>query len=584
MTRRELLLSLGWQASTDGDEVANRWQRAGDSLETPPWFLHLAAGFASFIGALLAGVFFLATDLTNTLTDVALMTAMFVGAGVIARTFRSSILAEQGVWLLAGGSQLLLFHTLQVSALLDSWTPLWFCVVQIVLIAWVPRQAIRMAGAAIGAVCFAVWWFHEISIALDVPALIFAVLVVASFLLGAAPDPKSGMHRPMARLWLPVAFGVALAQLAYLSIHALAGVSMGWTDHLPFHHPLITSAAIAALGVWTLAAMKRELGAPRPAVRGGVLTAVALIAIVGHNHPSLLIALVFLLVGHLRSDRRMEILSLVTLAVVLVRAYYDLSVPLAIRAAWLAATGGLVLGLAWWMSRVDPADSKDAEESASRRNEEGLSGITGASAASRRAVALVGALVLAVAIPALGVWQKERQRDASRVVLLELRPVDPRSWMMGDYMRLAFQVETQIDEATEGSPEASGRAVLHIDTEGRARFERIWIEGDQLAADEMLLRWKRPPTRRHVVDLGMDTFFFREGDAERFAQSRWADVALTPEGEAMLVGVRPVDDPISTAIEDTDEHPSANESDSDETVTPNRATEEARDPTTRNQR
>lgn len=530
MTRRELLLSLGWPAPTEGDKAARRWRRAGETLSSPPWYLHLAAGVGSFLGALLAGFFFVLSNFTNSWADAVIALALLVGAGLIAREFRSSILAEQAVWLLTGGCQMLLAHALEDAHLLNDMSPLWFCLVQVAVIAWVPRRAIRVASSALAALLFSVWWLDSVTYALDVPALVCTALVVGAFLVAGAPDPESGMQGPSARAWLPVAFGLALAQLVYFSFHALVGVSLGWTSRLSFELPLLATVGVAGLGIWTLMVMRRELD-PRAAVVSP-LTLGAFLAVSGaaHSHPAILVALVYLLISHLRSDRRLELLSLVTLAAVLVRAYYDLSYPLAVRAGWLAATGGLALGLAWWMSRREPSDpGSEAHSDAGPQ-------------ARRRLGALAATLALALAIPAFGVWQKERQLGASRVVVLELRPVDPRSWMMGDYMRLSFQVQRDIEKALGSQSARAGRAVLRVDAQDVARFERIWTgTGDTLGAGEVLLRWRQPKPERGRIDLGMDSFFFPEGEGERYSGSRWAEVALSPVGEAILVGVRPVD-------------------------------------------
>ena len=53
-------------------------------------------------------------------------------------------------------------------------------------------------------------------------------------------------------------------------------------------------------------------------------------------------------------------------------------------------------------------------------------------------IAVSMALVLAVAN--LGIWQKERLIRDGQPIYVELAPVDPRSLMQGDFMRLNFRV------------------------------------------------------------------------------------------------------------------------------------------------
>ncbi|WP_319022245.1 GDYXXLXY domain-containing protein, partial [Proteus mirabilis] len=55
---------------------------------------------------------------------------------------------------------------------------------------------------------------------------------------------------------------------------------------------------------------------------------------------------------------------------------------------------------------------------------------------ARAGILLCGALVLAFVNAAI--WQKEALIGTGTTVYVELAPVDPRSLMQGDYMRLAF--------------------------------------------------------------------------------------------------------------------------------------------------
>ena len=58
----------------------------------------------------------------------------------------------------------------------------------------------------------------------------------------------------------------------------------------------------------------------------------------------------------------------------------------------------------------------------------------------RHLAVLLGLVILLLVNRAI--WDKEQQLRDGRVVLLALAPVDPRSLMQGDYMRLRYAVET----------------------------------------------------------------------------------------------------------------------------------------------
>jgi uncharacterized membrane-anchored protein len=133
--------------------------------------------------------------------------------------------------------------------------------------------------------------------------------------------------------------------------------------------------------------------------------------------------------------------------------------------------------------------------------------------------------------------EEEVSRSHSETVYLKLRPVDPRSLMQGDYMRLAYEVTVDISEAM-GAPERDvvkdeGRAVLRVDEDRIARFERIY-RGGELREDELLLEW----TQTDTIHLEVESFMFQEGHADAYADAEYAEVKLSEDGEMHLTGLR----------------------------------------------
>ncbi|MFB0625733.1 GDYXXLXY domain-containing protein, partial [Aeromonas hydrophila] len=60
----------------------------------------------------------------------------------------------------------------------------------------------------------------------------------------------------------------------------------------------------------------------------------------------------------------------------------------------------------------------------------------------RRVLLLTGLAILAAIN--VTVWRYERAMSSGEVVLLRLAPVDPRSLMQGDYMRLSYELARQL--------------------------------------------------------------------------------------------------------------------------------------------
>lgn len=151
-----------------------------------------------------------------------------------------------------------------------------------------------------------------------------------------------------------------------------------------------------------------------------------------------------------------------------------------------------------------------------------------------RNVLVLGGLLLALAVPAAVVVQKERLLADGTPVLLELAPVDPRSLIQGDYMALDYAIARQLADSVARWPR-TGRLVVTRDPAGVARFVRRHDDGAPLAAGEQLLVYR---TRGTQLRVGSDAFHFQEGDAPRYAGARYGELRVARDGESVLVGLR----------------------------------------------
>ena len=129
-------------------------------------------------------------------------------------------------------------------------------------------------------------------------------------------------------------------------------------------------------------------------------------------------------------------------------------------------------------------------------------------------------------------YQREMLAVNGRVVLLELAPVDPRSLIQGDYMRLRYALSDDIESHTNRE---RGFVVVRLDENNVARFVRIHNSVTPLAPDEILL-----PFRGESWDLrvGPGSFFFQEGHAEYYEDARYGELRVSDSGTVLLVGLR----------------------------------------------
>jgi uncharacterized membrane-anchored protein len=147
-------------------------------------------------------------------------------------------------------------------------------------------------------------------------------------------------------------------------------------------------------------------------------------------------------------------------------------------------------------------------------------------------------LLLVISVANYNILEKEQVLDGGRQVLLELRPVDPRSLIQGDYMRLAYADE--VFPATEiiDSLPYKGTIVLALGADDVAVFSRL-DDGSSLAQNEQRLQYKRIVRRWGAPDLriGAESFLFQEGQAEVYEDAKYGVLRVDEDGGSVLVGL-----------------------------------------------
>jgi uncharacterized membrane-anchored protein len=150
---------------------------------------------------------------------------------------------------------------------------------------------------------------------------------------------------------------------------------------------------------------------------------------------------------------------------------------------------------------------------------------------NRKSLILPG-LVLALAVPTWGIVGKERLLATGDTVLLELAPVDPRSLIQGDYMRLVYAITRSIPQ--DDSWPSDGAIVVTLDPSGVATFVRR-DDASPIRPGERRLRYRKRDRR---VRVGTDAFYFEEGTAERYERARYGELKVDSKGNSVLVGMR----------------------------------------------
>lgn len=125
----------------------------------------------------------------------------------------------------------------------------------------------------------------------------------------------------------------------------------------------------------------------------------------------------------------------------------------------------------------------------------------------------------------------ETVKQEGETVLLDLRPVDPRALMMGDFMALRYA-----EEVPENLPEniaPKGQFVLKLDANNVGTFIRI-DDGSALEKDEVKINYIK---QRRGVTFGAPRYYFQNGTAEIYEAGDYGIFKIAPSGRAILVGL-----------------------------------------------
>ena len=153
------------------------------------------------------------------------------------------------------------------------------------------------------------------------------------------------------------------------------------------------------------------------------------------------------------------------------------------------------------------------------------------------AVWVVGIIIL-VAVN-FAIWQKEQLLTHGKTVILALAPVDPRSLMQGDYMRLRFQAEQELQRYLPHKKDnsvADGYVIVSLNEQHIGEVQSVVTElPSVLAANQWPLRYR---IRAGELRFATNAFFFQEGHADDYAQARYGEFKVNDDGEMLLANLR----------------------------------------------
>ena len=150
-------------------------------------------------------------------------------------------------------------------------------------------------------------------------------------------------------------------------------------------------------------------------------------------------------------------------------------------------------------------------------------------------------MVLVLLFFGFNIVKNEKVLSEGEIVLLELRPVDPRSLMQGDYMTLHYEVCNHIYGL---EAELNKFCVVQLDDDRVAHFVSLTNDAAvALREDELLLRYslEKNSWGGKFYTIGSDSYFFQEGTANKYATAKYGMLKVVTKGDMIgtcsLVGL-----------------------------------------------
>jgi uncharacterized membrane-anchored protein len=330
--------------------------------------------------------------------------------------------------------------------------------------------------------------------------------------------------------WRPLAW-------ALLSVAAaVAALVATWAQWIDGRWGVPGPGGLLVCAVWPGVLLAAWMAARGPGPLRGWQWGVAVgacVAGLGWMHaPLCAVALTGFVLGRWSEDRPAQAVS-VLLGLIGLALYYfdavsgtllDKAMRLGLAALWLAA-------LAVWLAA--PWRRTDRMSATAARG-------------WRLPLGLVAGGVLVLGGVQFQVHRYETILSRGRPVILALAPVDPRSLMQGDYMALDYAVRRQAEDGVRAQGPvraalaASGHGWLWLRPDAQGVGQLVAVTAvtpevpDAVKAGTVALAFH---WRDERIDWGARSWFFPEGQGERYAQARYGVLRVAADGTALLAGL-----------------------------------------------
>lgn len=140
-------------------------------------------------------------------------------------------------------------------------------------------------------------------------------------------------------------------------------------------------------------------------------------------------------------------------------------------------------------------------------------------------------LILVLILFNRSILEKEEILSEGTLVLLKLAPVDPRSLMQGDYMRLNYEISGNIP--ADSIPKR-GYCIIRLNEDGIGTKVRLQKNIKPINEGEYAVVYTSNNWR---INIGAESFFFEEGQAAKYDSAQYGGMKIDKHGNNVLIGL-----------------------------------------------
>lgn len=335
---------------------------------------------------------------------------------------------------------------------------------------------------------------------------------------------------------VPISFGLAIS-LVQFSAHFLFRNEL--TDFfinedaslLQQYSPLMGRSILALTCIYLVVSILNEQKI-KLFSRSGLISLAGITMLLAASMPiaGLSSAILIVMVGFFRQRVTLMALGVIALISFISWYYYNLAETLLVKSIYLFSLGSLLLLTLWGLSRLTQ-QTKAVTTTPQNTDKRTL-----------RKMLMLGSVCIVLTCININIYQKETLIREGTTVALELAPVDPRSLMQGDYMRLRYQIGNQVHKQASENKITDGYAVVELNNHDVAKFielaPQVLMTDLPLQSNQLLLQFR---IRGGKLKFATNAFFFEEGSAEKYEHAKYGEFKVNNKGEMLLVSLRDKD-------------------------------------------